>query len=515
HRAVDRTSRQPALKASAVSVEPVRSAAAPRARAATPKRLLIVGAGPAGVATAESARAHARAGEWRVTLVGRERGLPYNRVALSDHLAGLTSAAGLNLRGREWYAENDIDLHVGDDVVEVDTAARVATTRAGARLPYDALVLATGSRALMPPIEGIDREGVFAFRTRDDVRRILAGAGRARRAIVVGGGLLGLEAARGLQERGLPVTVVHLVDRVMERQLDAPAARLLERALHRLGIEVLLERATTEVLGRERAEGLRFAWGDDVPGDLVVVSAGVRPDVELATGMGLDVERGVVVDDAMRTNVPGVLAVGECAQHRDVVQGLWAPIREQAKVAGATAVGAPAAFHGAIPVTRLKVAEIDLWCAGAHSAEELDDDEVVVMSTRTGTYRKLVVRGDRLVGAILLGDTTLGPRLRDLIVSGEPVPADLLDGASAPAAAPGTDDESTVVCACNGVTRGRIEAAISAEGLTHIDQVARATSASTGCGTCRNSVAALLHGAGVCRTRPARDLDSSHSAADR
>jgi ferredoxin-nitrate reductase len=502
HRAVDPTSRQPALKASAVRVEPVRPHPSSGPGSREPRRLLVVGAGPAGVAAAESAIKHARGGEWSVTLVGGERGLPYNRVALSDHLAGLKSAAALNLREHEWYAENRVELHVGDDVVEVDTAARVAMTRAGHRLPYDALVLATGSQPLLPPITGIDRPGVFAFRTRDDVRRILAEARRARRVAVIGGGLLGLEAARGLRGRGLEVTIVHLVDRVMERQLDTPSARLLERALRRLGIEVLLERATSEVYGDDRAAGLRFAWGDDLAADMVVVSAGIRPEVELAVAMGVEVERGIVVDDAMRTNVPDVWAVGECAQHRGVVQGLWAPIREQALVAGATVAGTPAGFHGAIPVTELKVAEIDLFCAGAHSAEVPDDDEIVAMNTRAGIYRKLVVRGDRLIGATLLGDTTLGARLRDLIRSGDPVPDELLDAAPVGAAVPAVASDE-LVCACNGVTRARIEDAIEAEGLTHVDQVSRATGAATGCGTCASAVAALLRGAHSDATSPA------------
>jgi NAD(P)H-nitrite reductase large subunit len=280
----------------------------------------------------------------------------------------------------------------------------------------------------------------------------------------------------------------------MERQLDAPAARLLERALRRLGIEVLTERATTEILGGERAEGLRFAWGDDLEADMIVVSAGIRPEVELATRIGLEVERGVVVDDAMRTNVPGVWAVGECAQHRGVIQGLWGPIREQSLVAGASVTGVPAGFHGAVPVTQLKVAEIELFCAGAHSAEQPDDDEIVAMNTRAGIYRKLVLRDDKLVGAILLGDTALGGRLRELIATGAPVPAELLESATgSEATSPESDD--ALVCACNNVTRGRIQAAIDAGGLTHVDQVSRETGASTGCGSCASTIAGLLRGA--------------------
>jgi NAD(P)H-nitrite reductase large subunit len=483
---------------------------------------VIVGAGPAGVAVAESVSKHARAGDWKITLVGREPGLPYNRVALSDHLAGFKSAAALNLRERDWYTEHGIDLRVGDDVVDVDSAERVAVTRSGDRLPYDALVLATGSQPLLPPVDGVDREGVVAFRTRDDVRTILAQSRSARRAIVIGGGLLGLEAARGLKERGLPVTVVHLVDRVMERQLDGPAAHLLERALRRLGIEVMLERATTEVLADDngRAAGLRFAWGDDVEGDLIVVSAGIRPEVELGAAIGVEVGRGIVVDDAMRTNVPGVFAVGECAQHAGVVQGLWGPIREQAQVAGAVVAGVPAAFHGALPVTQLKVAGIDLFCAGTPSAVHPEDDEVVAMNTRSGVYRKLVLREDRLVGAILLGDTALGGRLRELIRSEAPVPAELLETAcGGPPTAAEDEGDDALVCSCNAVSRGQIVAAVSEGGLTHVDQVSRATGAATGCGTCRNAVTAVLRrcadAPGSSHTAEERNSLSSHPSIDR
>ena len=225
---------------------------------------------------------------------------------------------------------------------------------------------------------------------------------------------------------------MHLVDRVMERQLDGP-----EPAWSSAAAPPGRERrpsARHHRGDRDRAlKGLRFAWGEDLETDLVVVAAGIRPDVALAETAGIEVARAIVVDDAMRTSVPGVWAVGECVEHRGQIQGLWAPIREQARVAGASVAGLPAAFHGAVPVTRLKVAEIELFCAGAASAETDDDDELVTMDTRSGTYAKLVLRGERLLGAILLGDTTLGPRLAELLRTGAPVPAALLDVAGADA----------------------------------------------------------------------------------
>jgi ferredoxin-nitrate reductase len=509
HRATDPVSRQPGLKAAAIRVEPVHAARPGTASSRRPapeavrvpapepvpaaRRLVIVGAGPAGVATAESVIANSAPGAWQITLVGREPGLPYNRVALSDHLAGHKTEEALRLRDDDWYREHGVTLHSGDEVVSLDTVGRVVTTRSGLRLPYDALVLATGSKPLMPPIEGADLDGVFAFRTQQDARAILERAGEVRRAAVIGGGLLGLEAARGLAHQGIDVTVVHLVDRVMERQLDGPAAALVQRALRRLGVNVLLQHATTEVIGTGRVKALRFAWGDDLETDLVVIAAGIRPDVVLGETAGIEVAKAIVVDDAMRTSAPGVWAVGECVEHRGQIQGLWAPISEQARVAGASVAGLPAAFHGAVPVTRLKVAEIELFCAGAASAETDDDDEVVTMDTRGGTYTKLVLRGDRLLGAILLGDTTLGPRLAELLRTGDPVPEALLGAGGISADALGDeDDDEALVCACMSVTRGRIVEAVRRDSLSDVDAVARATQAGTGCGTCRKTVASLL-----------------------
>ena len=510
HRATDPKSRQPGLKASAVRLEPIRCDSALRPAGRRPRQLVIVGAGPAGVATAEATLAHAADGGWQVSLVAREPGLPYNRVALSDHLAGRTTPEELTLRGADWFARGGVELIAGDGIAAVDTTRKLATTEAGVRLPYDALVLATGSQPLLPPLDGLDLPGAFAFRTREDVRAILAAAASARRVAVIGGGLLGLEAARGLAERGLQVTVVHLVDRIMERQLDAAGARLLERALERLGIEVMLNRATTAILGDDRVEGLRFAWGDDLATDMVVVSAGIRPDIDLAVRTGVDVERAIIVDDAMRTNVPDVWAVGECVQHRGVIQGLWAPIREQAKVAGASVAGIPSAYRGAPPATRLKVADIELFCAGVHSPDAPGDDEVIAMDTRAGVYRKLVLRDDRLIGAILLGDTTLSGRLTSILRSEERVPDDLFDVGGAGEGA-GADE---LVCACNGVSRAQIVAAAERERMTHVDQVSRATGACTGCGTCRNAVTAILRGVvNTCQGNPISDKNSiKHSS---
>jgi len=527
-RATDPTSRQPELKACAVRVEPaVAGAASPEpgvgrversTRGAAPaeppggagrversalgtsrsprrsgsrRRLVVVGTGMAALATVEAAFEHRPPASWRVTMVGREPEAPYNRILLSRVLARGGEDV-LAMRPASWYADRGVELRTGTDVVELDPEAQAVVTSAGDRLSYDGLVLATGSQPLVPPIDGVERQGVHLFRTLADTRAIAAHAKRARRAIVIGGGLLGLEAARGLVELGLEVTVVHLVDRLMETQLDGPAAGLLERQIRALGVQVLRGRATSAVLGNGRAEGVRFASGEELSGDMIVVSVGIRPEVELARATGLEVGRGILVDDELRTSAGHVWAVGECAEHREKVYGVWGPLLEQARAAGASIAGQPAAFLGSVPATTLKVMGVDLFTAGRHSAADDGDEEVLAMDTRRGIYRKLVLSDGRLVGATLLGDLAASGQVAELLRSGELVPEELLapsNGASSDTAAP---DDGALVCTCNGVSRGTIMTIARDRGLERVDQVARATRACSGCGSCAPAVEALL-----------------------
>jgi ferredoxin-nitrate reductase len=379
----------------------------------------------------------------------------------------------------------------------VDVAAREVELGDGERLGYDRLVIATGSQPALPPIPGIELEGVLAFRSMGDCRAILAAAlgPDSRSAVVIGGGLLGLEAARGLRERGLRVTVVHLADRLMEPQLDPLSAQLLARSLAGLGVDLRLGASTETITGEDgRVRSVLLAGGEELDADLVVVATGVRPDVQLARDAGLEVDRAIVVDDELRTSAPGVYAVGECAQHRGVVYGLWAPLLQQAKVAGASLCGEPAAFRGAVPATTLKVAGIDLF-SGGRAAVGDGEDELLALDSRRGTYRRRIVREDRLVGAILLGDLREARPLRELLASGEAVPEALLAG---PSAAPGADaatasaDPNATVCSCMNIERGEITRAIRDRALTSVEQVAEHTRASTGCGGCRVDVAAIL-----------------------
>ncbi|HEX7297662.1 MAG TPA: molybdopterin-dependent oxidoreductase [Solirubrobacteraceae bacterium] len=495
-RALDPTSKQAELKASAVRLEPVGRKVAPvepRARGADRRRLLVVGAGMAGLATVEAFLAHDGAGDWDVTVVGREPDAPYNRVLLSKLVAGGVSEPQLTLQPPAWFDRRGVRLLTGVEVRRLDLELRTAELSDGELVTYDRLVLATGSRPHMPPILGVDRLGVHAFRTLADARRLLAAARHGSRAVVVGGGLLGLEAARGLRERGLRVRVVHLADRLMEQQLDALAAQGLLRAMRGLGVDVHLSARTEAIEGDDEVEAILLADGTRLEADLVVVTAGVQPDVDLARAAGLEVARAITVDDELRTSHPGVYAVGECAQHRDVVYGLWAPLLEQARTAGASLAGVPAGFRGVTPATTLKVAGIDLFCGGTAVAGE-GDEEIVALDTRRGVYRRLVVREGRLVGAILLGDLSQARPLRELLSSGGVVPPLLLEARTATGEAlPAlTDDPRTTVCSCMAVSQGDIVRAIRDRDLCTVDQVAEHTRASTGCGGCRSDVAAIL-----------------------
>jgi ferredoxin-nitrate reductase len=475
HASVDPTSKQPELKAMAVRVERVRAAAAPRPRAAP--RLVVVGTGMAALATVEEVLR--RDPRWAVTMLGEERGPVYNRMLLSKLVAGDVGSGDLELRPRAWYRQRGIELRDGCRAVGIDTAARTVIDDRGDEHRYDALVIATGSRAVVPPIAGADLPHVHVFRTRGDVDALA----RGRRAVVLGGGLLGLEAAAGLRARGRQVTVVEAAPRLMGRQLDDAAAAMLETELAQRGIATHVGRTARKIA----PDAVLLDDGAELAADTVVVAAGVRPETELARAAGIPVARGIEVDDAMRAGAPRVFAVGECAEHRGTVYGLWAPLAEQARVAGAAIAGDPAAFHGVVPATTLKVAGVDLYAGGR--ADALDgDDEVVLRDTRRGVYRKLVLRGERLVGALLLGDLADARRCSSAL-RGE-LEADALLAPPGPASA--AIEPEAVVCSCNHVTAGTIDGAIRARGLTTLAQVANATRATTGCGGCASDVRSLL-----------------------
>ncbi len=450
------------------------------------KRLVVVGNGMAGVACVEQILKYDP--QFAITIFGDETHVNYNRILLSSVLAGERSAEEITLNPVEWYVRNGIQLRLGVRVVDVNSDAKTVTGDDGSVTPYDTLLLATGSSAFKPPIEGLDKQNVFAFRTLDDTRQLLQRAKPGVKAVVIGGGLLGLEAARGLQVQGCDVTVIHLMSTLMERQLDPDGGNYLTGKMEDLGVRVLLRRSTTAIVGEERAEGVALEDGEVVEADLVVVAAGIRPNVELAYKAGLRVNRGIVVNDRMETSDPDIFAVGECVEHRGVCYGLVAPLLEQGKVLAATMTGHDGPeYTGTLLATKLKIMGVDVFSAGDWSEQHADP--VRFEDRALGIYKKLTIRDNRLVGAILVGDTSDSHRYMDWLRTG----VDLGEKRTRllfppPASDAGADiaemADTATVCGCVGVTKGAIIQAIHERGVSTLSQLKETTRASTGCGSC-------------------------------
>jgi nitrite reductase (NADH) large subunit len=381
--------------------------------------LVVIGNGMAGMRTVEELLKLAP-DMYRITVFGAEPHGNYNRILLSPVLAGEKTVDDIMLHTRDWYADNDVTLHAGDPVVRIDRKRRIVHAQSGLAVPYDRLLIATGSKPFIVPVPGHALPGVIGFRDLHDVDAMLSAARKGGKAIVIGGGLLGLEAANGLLRQGMDVSVVHVTGSLMNQQLDAPAADLLRAALERRGLRILLNRQTVEIHGRERVEGVRMAGGqtgdgEDLPADLVVMAAGVRPNVELARSAGLHVERAIVVDDTLQTYDPRVYAVGECVQHRRATFGLVAPIWDQARVCAAHLAGAGhRRYVQQATATKLKVTGVDLYSAGDIVGLEGSED-LVLRDRRGGVYKRLVVTGRQLTGVVLYGDVADGPWYFDLI----------------------------------------------------------------------------------------------------
>jgi nitrite reductase (NADH) large subunit len=458
------------------------------------RRLVVVGNGMAGIACVERILKHAPC--FDITIFGDETHPNYNRILLSSVLAGERTADEITLNTVEWYRRNDINLRLGVRIVDVDTGRKRVTGDDGSVTPYDTLLLATGSTAFMPPIEGLGLENVLTFRTLEDTRGLLQRAAAGVKAVVIGGGLLGLEAARGLQVRGCDVTVVHLMSTLMERQLDSDGGNYLAGKMEDLGIRVLLGRSTVAIVGDTRVEGVALEDGAVLDADLVVVAAGIRPNVDLAYKAGLTVNRGVVVNDWMETSDPDIFAVGECVEHRGVCYGLVAPLLEQGKVLAATMTGNRGpVYSGTIPAAKLKIMGVEVFSAGDWSEQHADP--VRYEDRALGIYKKLTVRDGKLVGAILVGDTSDSHRYMEWLRSS----ADLADKRSRllfppPGPDSGADiaemADTATVCGCVGVTKGAIIQAIHEKGVNTLSLLKEATRASTGCGSCTGLCQALL-----------------------
>jgi assimilatory nitrate reductase electron transfer subunit len=464
-------------------------------------KVVIVGYGMAGSRLAAELRD--RGTDMKITVLGAEQHRAYNRIMLSSVLAGKVGERDVEITEA---AGHGIDLRPGVTVTAVDRAARQLTTADGEQIEYDHLVLATGSRALVPPLAGLDTtdlpDRVAVFRTLDDCRRILATAAGARTALVLGGGLLGLEAARGLAARGLDVQVVHAVGHLMERQLDPGASAVLVRTLAGLGITAHLDAMASSVTANADSVTLGLAGGRELTADLLVVACGVRPETEMARAAGLTVERGIVVDDRMRTSDPAISAIGDCAQHDGVVSGLVAPAWEQARIVARVLGGDdPAARYRPLPVvTRLKAAGIDLAAMGTPAPDGAVAEELSFADPVRGTYAKLTIVDERLTGAIMLGDNPAVGTVIQLFDRGTPVPVDrralilgraVGGGAATTAESPALMPDAVTVCQCNTVSKGTLVRCWRA-GARSVDDVVAATRATTGCGTCRDAVEGIV-----------------------
>lgn len=365
--------------------------------------LVIIGNGMAAARFVDEMAKRAL-GRYAIAVIGDEPRLAYNRVLLSSVLAGETTSQDIELRAASWWRDRGVTLTYGCAASSIDLNARTIHLANGAEVPFSKAVIATGSTAIRLNVPGADLPGVHTFRDSRDVDLLLKLAREKKRVVVVGGGLLGLEAAYGLAKAGSKVTLLHLMDRLMERQLDAPAATLLKRLVESKGIEVLLGANTKQILGEGTTQGIELSDGRVIAADAVVFAAGIRPNVTLARDAGVPVNRGIIVDDQLRTGHAGVFALGECAEHRGMCYGLVEPAYEQARVLADHLAGRSAQYAGSVVSTNLKVSGVSVFSAGDFLGET-DTDTLVFNDERRGTYKKLVVAGGRLKGAVLVGDT--------------------------------------------------------------------------------------------------------------
>ncbi|MFL5303715.1 MAG: FAD-dependent oxidoreductase [Polyangia bacterium] len=462
------------------------------------RRLVIVGNGMATCRLLDELERRGGFDRYEVSVFGDERGGAYNRVLLSKVLAGDEPDA-IVTKPPGWFADRGVRLHDGVAVRRLDTEAKQVETTDGATHRYDVAVLATGSQPRVPPLDGMTgddgdlRPGVFVYRTMDDCVRMRAHARSGDAAVVLGGGLLGLEAAKVLSDAGLHVTVVHAARTLMNAQLDELGGEMLERQIESHGIFVRTGRTIEAVVGEATVEGVRLDDGKVLAAELLVLACGVRPRIDVARASGLPINNGVIVNDTLATEAAGVYAIGDCAEHAGRTYGIVAPAWEQAAVLADVLTGAnpQARYRGSKTYTRLKVAGVDVASMGRIDPELERDEVIQVVETRRGSYRKLIVRGNELIGAMLVGNTAAAPALVQALDRGDPLPDDPLEALcpNAGAAAPACADR--LVCNCNAVPESRLREAIAA-GANTVEELALATRAGTGCGSCKTELAQIL-----------------------
>ncbi|WP_223799853.1 nitrite reductase large subunit NirB [Sphingomonas nostoxanthinifaciens] len=469
-------------------------------KAESDRGLVVIGNGMAGCRAVEELLEREQ-GRYQVTIFGAEPHVNYNRIMLSPVLAGEKTFDEIVINDRAWYADNGIELIASDPVDAIDREAKTVTARSGRTVAYDKLLIATGSDPFIIPVPGKDLPGVITFRDMADVDHMLGAAEKGGNAVVIGGGLLGLEAAHGLTLRGMKVTVLHLPGTLMERQLDEAAGWLLKSALEARGQTILTKADTAEIVGEHHVEGVRLKDGTLIPASLVVMAVGIRPSVKLARDAGLEVGRGIKVDDHMVTSDPDVLAVGECVEHDGLVYGLVAPLWEMCRALADGLVERHSGYKGSVTSTKLKVAGLDVFSAGDFLGGDGAED-IVLRDASRGIYKRVVVKDDRVVGAVLYGDTSDGGWYFDLLKKGEDISPirDMLIFGQAYASGGGQGDPSSAVaalsddaeiCGCNGVSKARVVQSIVG-GAVSLDAVRSTCKASASCGSCTNLVEHLL-----------------------
>ena len=460
------------------------------------QKLVLIGNGMAGIRCIEEILENGGADLFTITVFGSERHVNYNRILLSSVLQGSISFKDLTINDRNWYEENNIQLFTGETVVKVDVENKIVSTDKNRDVTYDKLIIATGSVPFVLPIPGSNKEGVTTFRTIEDCLTIVETAKQYRKAVVIGGGVLGLEVAKGLLNLGMEVNVVHLAHCLMERQLDYTASKMLEKELAVQGMKFLLGKETEKIIGNQRVEGLRFKDGTEVKADLVVMAVGVRPNIGLAKKSGIDTNRAILVNDYLETNTPDIYAVGECAEHRGGVYGLVKPLFEQGKVLAKYICGQVSeGYQGSVLSTQLKIAGVDVFSVG----QFIGDESTKVISIHDevrGIYKKMVFQENKMIGAVLFGDTNDGSRLLNLIVEKKDIPDSeknlylkLSENIENKVI---SMNHSDIVCSCNAVTKGTILEAVQEKGLTTLEQVKRCTKASSSCGGCKLLVSEML-----------------------
>ncbi|HMV54036.1 MAG TPA: nitrite reductase large subunit NirB, partial [Rhodocyclaceae bacterium] len=465
-------------------------------------KLVMIGNGMAGVRTLEELRKYAP-DLYDITVFGAEPHGNYNRILLSPVLSGEMTLPEIMLNDLDWYRDNEITLHAGKKVTNIDRVHRVVVAEDGTEAEYDRLLIATGSSPFILPVPGNDLPGVIGYRDIADTEAMIEAAQTHKHAVVIGAGLLGLEAANGLALRGMDVTVVHLMAWIMERQLDKAAADMLQASLEQKGLKFKLETQTAELVRGEsgRVCAIRFKDGETLPADIVVMAAGIRPNIDLAKAAGLHCNRGIVVNDTMQTFDPRVYAVGECVEHRGTAYGLVAPLFEQAKVcANHLANFGIGRYQGSVVSTKLKVTGIDVFSAGDFSGKGAE--EIVLHDRQGGVYKRILLKDNRIVGTVLYGDTADGSwyfqllkdrqdvhDVRDHLMFGQNHLGDAgHKGESHAASMP----DSAQVCGCNGVCKGDIVKAIKTHGLFTLEDVRKHTKASSSCGSCTGLVEQIL-----------------------